>query len=304
MTRFAPRLKLALHPQFASYMAGEFVAPINVEISPCGVCNATCPGCPHVEGACGPHRNVMLEYEQLAQLLYDASNIGVKSVSWTGGGEPSLYPNIESAVIWAVCRGLKQGMFTNALLPPKYDPALLDWIRVTMTDRPYRPDCIKPLRAAKSLGFAFNYSGPDDIPYLWDTLHLAEDVQADYVQCRPRLKQGGLTVDIEPPPIVHPLLECTAYKFSEAKKRHGYSRCEAFHLMPMIWEDGNVDVCAYNRLTPGYTLGNLYERSFVEIMRDAPAWVPVHDGCQVCCRPHESNLAIQEARQLTDVDFP
>jgi len=41
--RFAPREKLALHPQFAAYMAGEKVYPIGLEISPSGVCQAECP---------------------------------------------------------------------------------------------------------------------------------------------------------------------------------------------------------------------------------------------------------------------
>lgn len=41
--RFDPPSKLALHPQFAAYMAGEKVYPINLEISCSGVCQATCP---------------------------------------------------------------------------------------------------------------------------------------------------------------------------------------------------------------------------------------------------------------------
>jgi hypothetical protein len=187
---------------------------------------------------------------------------------------------------------------------PKYDPAQLDWIRVTMTDKPYKPECIKPLRAAKTLGFAFNYAGPQDDAYLWQTLKLATEMDADYVQLRPALAFHGKTVDIEPPPFTHPLLQVTDYKFEDAKKPHGYAACEGYHFVPFIWEDGNVDVCAYMRKHEGYTLGNLYKDSLRDILDRAPASVPVHANCQVCCKNHEINKAIHHARQLQDKDFP
>ncbi len=96
----------------------------------------------------------------------------------------------------------------------------------------------------------------------------------------------------------------TDYKFEEAKKAHGYERCEAYHLAPFVWEDGSVQVCAYNRLVPGYQLGDLYKNSLKEILDAAPASVPVHAGCQVACKLHESNRAIHAAREIEDKEFP
>ena len=304
--RFAPPLKLALHPQYAAQVRGERVYPINVEISPSGACNASCNFCFYANtGELGDHRKVFLDEKVLGNLLIDCrEELNVKSVSWTGGGDPSLYPEIREAVELASELGLKQGMFTNCLARPKYDPRLLDWVRVTMTDRPYRADYIKELRSAKTLGFAFNYSGPADDDYLRETLSVAEDVMADYVQVRPALKFHGQTVDIAPPAFTHPLMQVTHYKFDDAKRPHGYKTCEAYHLTPFIWEDGNVDVCSYMRKHEGYTLGNLYKDSLRTILDRAPKDVPVHDQCQVCCRNHEYNKAIHQARTLEDKDFP
>jgi len=306
LIHFAPRLKLALSPSFSAYMAGKPVVPVNIEVSPSGLCQASCDFCGYSSGAIGSHRNVMLDWYVLDYMLVDASVMGVKSISWTGGGEPSLYPHISAAVIAAHCLRLKQGMFTNALAAPRYDPSLMEWIRVTMTDKPYKPDCIKPLRAAKTLGFAFNYAGPQDDDYLWQTLHLAEDVQADYVQIRPALKQNGETVDIEPPRIEHPLLQVTDYKFTEARKRHGYSQCEGYHVGGVfVWETSEVSVCAYMRgKGDEYILGRLDQESLPSILARAPASVPVAHNCQVCCKLHETNSMIAEARELVDVEFP
>ncbi len=96
----------------------------------------------------------------------------------------------------------------------------------------------------------------------------------------------------------------TGYKFENAKKPHNYKRCEGFHLCPFVWEDGNVDVCAYNRRHEGYTLGNIYKDSLKDILDRAPQSVPVHAGCQICCKLDETNQLIHHSRQLQDVNFP
>ncbi len=303
--RLAPQDKVVLHSQFADYMAGKRIYPVNIEISCSGLCNASCDFCFFANtGELGHHRNVMLETPRLMHLIGECFELKIKSISWTGGGEPSLHPDFAPIVSLTHSMGIEQGIFTNALAKPKYDASRMEWVRVTMTDKPYRIDCIDPLRAAKVLGFAFNYSGPQDDAYLMETLQVAESVGADYVQLRPALKFHGQTVDIDPPKIEHPLLHVTEYKFEEAKKRHGYSTCEAYHLSPMVWEDGNVDTCAYMRLHDGYTLGNLYKSTLKEILDAAPPHVPVHEQCQVCCRLHESNKLIHASRQLQDVNFP
>ncbi len=303
--RLAPFQKLATHPQYADYLAGKPIVPVNVEISPSGVCNASCDFCFYANtGELGSHRKVFLDYGTLHQLISDCQNLGVRSISWTGGGDPSLYPSIGPAVSCASRFGLRQGMFTNALAKPKYQPERLDWIRVTRTDKPYNVEALHILRRCETLGFAYNYAGPHDLQDLFHTLFLAEEVKADYVQLRPALKFHGETVDIQPPNINHPLLVTTGYKFEDARVKHGYKTCEGYHFVPFVWEDGNVDVCAYMRKERGYTLGNLYQESFADIMRKAPTFVPVLPNCQVCCRNHEINKAIHGARELLDREFP
>jgi len=302
----APQDKLHLHRQFPDYLAGKRIVPINIEISPCGVCNASCDFCWYAQGAAGSHRKTFLGTVELLRLIDDAAAMGVRSISWTGGGEPSLYPAIASAVAHVSLSGMEQGMFTNALAVPRYDPAKMTWIRVTMTDRPWNEEYIKMLRPARRLGIAFNYAGPQDDDYLRKTLDVAERCGVDYVQMRPALKFHGETVTIFPTIINHPLLHVTDYKFEQASLPHGteYTQCEGYHFVPFVWEDGNVDVCAYMRNYEGYTLGNLYQDRLQDILDRAPASVPVHEKCQVCCRNHETNRAIHAARKLEDVNFP
>ncbi len=304
-SRLAPREKLATHPQFAAYLAGQSIYPIGIEASPSGICQAECPFCFYAgTGQLGHHRNVMLKAERALEFLREAKELGVKSVSWTGGGEPTLHPEFPRLVEYASYLLLDQGLFTNALAGPKYDPSLFAWIRVTMTDKPYREDVISKLRPAKTLGFAFNYSGAQDDDYLRTTLDLAERVKADYVQVRPALAFHGQTVDIKPPAFAHPLMHVTGYKFDDARHKHGYATCEAYHFSPFLWEDGNLDVCAYQRKHDGYRLGNIYDESLKSILDRAPKSVPVAPFCQVACKLHEMNKAVHAARALEDVNFP
>ncbi len=303
--RFAPQDKLALHPQLADHLAGKKIYPVGIEISPSGVCSAHCSFCFYADGELGGFRKVFLDLRVLRDVLYGASGLGVKAITWTGGGDPSLYPDIGEATDIAASRKMSQGMFTNALALPRFDPSLLDWIRVTITDKPVKPKCIKALRGAKTLGIAFNYSGCEDDEKLADTLKTAEQVGADYVQLRPALAFHGQTVDITPPYWnKHPLLQITEYKFEEAKKKHGYKKCEGYKFVPFLWEDGNVDVCAYHRKDEGYTLGNVYKDSLKDILDRAPQSVPVIPNCQVACKLHEINVMVDRLRHLEDVNFP
>jgi cyclic pyranopterin phosphate synthase len=304
--RFSPQDKLALHPQLAEHMAGRRVYPVGIEISPSGVCQAHCPQCFYSNGDLGGFRKVFLDKYVLAQLLCDAKAIGVKAITWTGGGDPSLYPDVEKIVQHTAGLGLDQGMFTNALAMPRFDPSLLQWIRVTMTDRPYKPDCIRALRPCKTLGFAFNYRGAkEDGAYLLETLRLAEEVGANYVHCRPALKFHGETTTIEPPSFTHPLMIVADYKFEEAKRKHPYKRCEGFHMVPFIFEDGSVNTCSYMRLHgPTFVLGNIYKDSLKDILDRAPPFVPVHENCQVACKLNEINVMIDRLKSLEDIHFP
>jgi MoaA/NifB/PqqE/SkfB family radical SAM enzyme len=306
--RFAPQDKLALHPQLADHIAGKRIYPIGLEISPSGTCTASCPSCWFAEGALGGFRKVFLNTKRMVSptecLLWEARELGIKAITWTGGGDPSLHPDIELLVGATSYLGLEQGMFTNALCMPRFDPERLQWIRVTMTDRPYKIDCIKALRPCKTLGFAFNYKGPEDDDYLRETLNVADKVKADYVQLRPALKFHGECVDITPPKIDHPLLQVTGYKFEEAKYKHPYKKCEGFKFVPFLWETGDVDVCAYHRLDKGFNLGNIYKSSLKEILDNAPQSVDVVDNCQVACKLNEINLSIDRMRGLEDVHFP
>lgn len=316
--RFEPGLKLARHAQLGEYLAGETVPPINVEISPSGRCNATCDWCFYRQnsGKIPGLDGKLFRESRMEGLVEEFAGFGVKSISWTGGGEPTLHPSFPKFIEFAYWAGIKQGLFTNGLKSIEYDPTLFEWIRVSKTNLDWNEEVLRTLRPCKTLGMCINYNGEADEKIIEKTLEIAEKLDSlkesaeysTYVQVRPALEIGGKMTEKEVPKIKHPLLHITDYKFLGAGAAREYSVCEAYHFAPFVWQDGDVDVCGYHRKNPKFNLGNLYSRGengrFRHIMQNAPKVMPVVGNCQVCCKLNAMNTMIHLMRQLQDIDFP
>jgi MoaA/NifB/PqqE/SkfB family radical SAM enzyme len=296
--KFNPVLKLAAHPQFAAYLQRERIAPVLVEASLTGKCNAACPWCFFQDRK---DRGV-LPLNIAIRLVEDLAAMGTKAINWTGGGEPTLHPNFAGIVKRTAWLNVRQGLFTNALAPIEYEPGAFDWIRVSKTNHPLPIEHIKEIRDhCHSVGICINYTGNDR--EVREVCDIAHDLHLDYVQTRPALRLYGEHTSIEPPHVTDSLLLNTAYKFDEAKKDRIYDQCEGYHFVPFIWHDGTVSACGYMNHDSRYVLGNLKDSSIAAILNAAPRSLPVDKTCQICCKNHEINIAIHQARRLQDIDF-
>lgn len=304
--RFNPQAKLAVHPRFREFIAGNAagnaIAPINVEVSITHRCQATCGWCfyagTHVTGP-----ESLMPVEMAEALLADMRKIGCEAVTWTGGGEPALHSDLGRLVNRAADLGLRQGLFTNGLKMPVVQGNWLSWVRISYTNRPWDRDVIGSWRAAAPVvGLVINYVGADEP--IHEALEIAGQQGLDYVQVRPALNLRGLVTSRALPQIEHPLLHCTQYKFDDSPNPHGYSRCYGYHFVPFVWHNGDVDVCGYHPgRGQGYTIGSLKTDSFEWIMQQRQQSVPVIPECQVCCKNHEVNKLINAALTLQDRSF-
>jgi MoaA/NifB/PqqE/SkfB family radical SAM enzyme len=296
--RFSPDLKITTFREFADYLNGKRIYPIHIEISPSGICQARCPECFYA----GKQSGKQLESDLVYKLLDDFRSLGGLSVSWTGGGEPTLHKDFPFFIEYAYIFGLKQGLFTNALGSINYNPSLFEWIRVSKTNREFDLENLKKLREnARTVGININYKGIEK--EVEDALDIADLFGLDYVSVRPALNKGDVDTIIEEPKIKHPKLIVLDYKFEEARKPREYTKCEGYHFVPFVWEDGIVSVCAYQRGDKTYDLGDLHSNSFKEIMDNAPDYVLVNQNCQRCCRNHEINKILHRAKNLKNREF-
>ncbi len=294
--KFAPKLKLMKHNKLNHYLQGHYVNPINVEISPSGKCQANCPWCFFKD-----EKNLnMIDTDLLIKVIKEFKGMGIKAVTWTGGGEPTEHKDFYhfSRILYSL--NIKQGLFTNGLRV-SYDPTLFEWIRVSKTNQLWDIERLHKLRKCKSLGMCLNYTGTNQS--IIEAHEVGKKIGVNYIQVRPALKSKGEKVNYEIPEITDPLIQYTDYKFQDANRDKCYKLCEGYHFVPYINEKGEVVACPYRSENNYYVLGRLDKNDFSKIMFDAPRYKQVNSKCQVCCKNHEINELIYNLRKIEDGDF-
>ncbi|HEU4507282.1 MAG TPA: radical SAM protein [Pyrinomonadaceae bacterium] len=110
---FSPH-KIVTYPEALSAVQNDAPLPIlNLEINPVNTCNQSCTWCTY--GYLHDRREAM-NTETILALLRDASELGVKSVTWTGGGEPTVFKQLPEVIEAAAQYKFRQGINTNGSL--------------------------------------------------------------------------------------------------------------------------------------------------------------------------------------------
>lgn len=111
---FTP-LKLLRHSNLVQQAeAGMWVAPVSVELDLSNTCNHSCPWC-SFHGFRHEHWK-QLDGTRVLGLLDEFAEIGVQSVTYTGGGEPLVHKRITEILAKTVEVGIQFGVVTNGTL--------------------------------------------------------------------------------------------------------------------------------------------------------------------------------------------
>ncbi len=117
--------------RIADLRAGRQAAPVNIQLIPSDYCNQDCFYCAYrasnglssaefsgVDKVGNRTHNPlrMVPREKLLEILTDAARLGVKSVTWTGGGEPTAHPNHMELFAYALELGLECSLNTNGVV--------------------------------------------------------------------------------------------------------------------------------------------------------------------------------------------
>ena len=103
--------------------------PVMFHMSPSNPCNLTCSFC------CFANRAMkdMLTLDQMKSAIDQFADLGVLGMEFTGGGEPTLHPQLDEAIAHAHSRGLKIGVCTNgSQLKKVKNWHMLSWVRLGM----------------------------------------------------------------------------------------------------------------------------------------------------------------------------
>jgi len=119
--------KWIFHPnQVEKLLRGEIngITPINAELVPSLECPFNCPHCTYIQTG-WRKRTIeqkgerMMDFSSMKILIDKLEEAGVKSLTFTGGGEPLTNPFCVDGIEYAMQKGLDAGLFTNGALLDK-----------------------------------------------------------------------------------------------------------------------------------------------------------------------------------------
>lgn len=231
-----------------------------------------------------------ISFLDACKTLHELMKVGpLKTVELTGGGDPSMYPQINELIGYIHdSGGLQVGMITNGIgltkLVSQESLDKLSWLRVSLAS--FDPQNFKgnnkggsndkyqdrfpdlPSRIKGKLGFSYVW-GEYSRPEVLDKIAVyAKDHQVDFVRivpdCLNAQKQGEFKSNVEK--IVGEMNEKIGKKvmFFQSKRYDVYSVCRIGHIKPFLNADGYFYHCSavplYNQaFTPHWRMGHMSE---------------------------------------------
>ncbi len=114
------------------------VAPIYIRIKPTNYCNHKCYYCSYADSVLGLRDSVkkqdQIPWEKMQEIIADMKEMGVKAVTFSGGGEPLVYPHIVEAMQQILNAGIDLSIITNGQLLKEERAEVLakaKWVRVS-----------------------------------------------------------------------------------------------------------------------------------------------------------------------------
>lgn len=111
ITPFTPMKLLRHAAQVERMLAGEMVYPISVEIDLENRCNHSCAWCSY--NGFRQDNWVTFQEARILSLIDELADVGVKSITFTGGGEPLVHQHAAEVFRKAAARGIAFGVVTN-----------------------------------------------------------------------------------------------------------------------------------------------------------------------------------------------
>ncbi len=278
--------------------------PVHVEIDPTSKCNQNCLRCSYKQDISGKReyiiqeQNIEIPFERFKELIDELSEIGIKAITFSGGGDPLIYHKIDDIIHKITSLGIKFGVITNLSVKKDItEIAKAVWLRVSLdaaTDTTYnlihRPanhksfaivlrNIEKLLSLNPELDLGINYLiQPENYSEILAAGRLVKKMGARYIRYVPviathaldyktimeksysLLKESEELIDKN----FHVFIVQERFK-SLANHRKNYSFCYKQRVHPLIGADGNIYPCCLLKYYKQHALGNIISRSFQQV---------------------------------------
>jgi len=280
-------------------MDKEYVHPVTVEVDPTNKCNAKCGFCMFTK-----YRQENLEtldIEIYEEVIQELSEKGTKSVTFTGGGEPTLHPRFNDMCYIALDWGMEIGLVTNGILLDKVS-FIKEFTFVRVSLDAHDPETYQKVKGVDQFAKVVDNikcasydigSGTLGISYVIneDNKHgieganyLAEDLGADYIQFKPAYINGQVFTNF-----IMPNVDPDIGINTQRHKAINNMPCDVAHLVGIVGADANVYYCCQHRGKPEFCLGSLKGNSFEHLWRRRMEMRPDVSKCPSCRYLNYSN---------------
>lgn len=267
-------------------LCNEPILPVTCEIDPTTLCQNNCSFCINKESNKASH--AILDLDVYNKLICELSSLNIKSVTFTGGGEPLLHPNFDELVMVAKIHNIKLGLITNGISLDKYLNLIpyFEFVRISLygidpssyykiTSKDYFNRVIKNIEDAvktkKDTTVGISYVLDDNLDEIDKAKELASNLKVDYIQFKPVLKTKLPNIK-----------ESAKTVLTQRYSVENDLPCRLAGLIGIVSADANTYYCCIKRGEEKYCLGNLKDDTFANLWKKRVDIMPEYKKCITC----------------------
>lgn len=284
-------LKVIIHKdRILRAIRGEFPPPITVGLDISNYCNNNCIWCLYKKYRKDHLFN--MSRQLILKAIREMKELGVLGCCISGGGEPTMNPNLEEAILYCDELGLDSSLNTNGCRLNQFSDRMyrvLSYLRISLDagseeshKKLHKPkesnfkeiiDNLEKIISKKLTTVGVGYLvHPENYREIFKVAKILSDIGCDYLQVRP-LKSNILT-DRDKREVFEQLLivrkklpikifESFSKMSNTIEKKNQFSKCYFNRLVSSIGPDGYVYPCCELRgIDP---IGNIKNESFGNI---------------------------------------
>ena len=265
--------------------------PIEASIDPIHNCNLSCNHCNAGRYLKDHKYNYKMDSEHLADLIYFLGHWGVKGICFAGGGEPTLHPDLYSAIKLTQIMGMESSVITNGTIFINKIASLCRWIGISVdaaTPETYLKgkgrdlfkkvidNILSYVNTSKNCDIAFKFLIFDYNEHeIYEACRLAKQLGVKDFHARPadfhhqgmedKTNNGSYHIDI----VKNQFEKCheledenfhvytVVHKFDiDLKPRKDFSQCYASPCCMQLCADGGIYLCPDQRFQEAYKIGD------------------------------------------------
>jgi MoaA/NifB/PqqE/SkfB family radical SAM enzyme len=224
--------------------------PVHIQFLPTNKCNLNCKFC-----SCSERDKTQeIDFALAKKIIDKCKQLGTKSVTITGGGEPLLYSNFSALIEYFQKKEIKIGLVSNGLLLHRTEPETLSkitWCRISNSDERSFDDVYKKrlsnvINAALGVDWAFSHvvSASPNVDEIAKIINFANAHHFTHVRLVADLFQPQ-SVDMErlKTKIVKKGIDDSKVIYQERKAYTKGGDCFIGFLKPLIGADAKVYAC-------------------------------------------------------------